>query len=267
MNIFLREMNANKKALIIWSICMILFVWMGMQKYEAFVGDGTNMANFSQMMDSMPKVLQTLWGISKFDITSPIGFFGIIYPFLLLMGGIHAGMLGAGIISKEERDKTVEFLMAKPVSRNKIMTAKIMAVLTNLIVFNIVTYITSFVILNQLSNNSFISSIILTMIGTFFVQVLFAIIGVGFAAMSKNYKKSGSMTVFILLGSYLLSAFIDMSDKFNILSVLTPFKYFDGKELLVDKTLNVGYTLLTLAIIICILVFSYRKYTKRDLNF
>ena len=34
------------------------------------------------------------------------------------------------MISKEERDKTVEFLMVKPVSRSSIITSKIMASLT-----------------------------------------------------------------------------------------------------------------------------------------
>lgn len=267
MNIYLREMNANKKSLIIWAICMILFVWMGMQKYQAFVGDGASLANLNQMMESMPKVLLTLWGISKFDITNAIGFFGILYPFLLLMAGIHAGMLGAGMVAKEERDKTVEFLMAKPVSRYKILTAKIMAILTHLVVFNIVTYLTSVVVLKSLTNESLFMPMLLSMIGTFFVQMLFAAIGVGFATMNKNYKKSGSMTVFILLGTYFVSTFIDMSDKFNFLGFLTPFKYFDATELLLDKTLNIGYTILTIIIITVITAFSYRKYAKRDLNF
>ena len=42
------------------------------------------------------------------------------------MATVHAAMLGADIISKEERDKTAEFLFVKPISRNKIIISKLL---------------------------------------------------------------------------------------------------------------------------------------------
>ncbi|MDD2377093.1 MAG: ABC transporter permease subunit [Clostridia bacterium] len=267
MNILLREMKANRKALIIWSLCMILFVLMGMQKYEGLVGSGANTADFTKMIDSMPKVIQTMWGISSLDITSPIGYYGILFPFLLLMAGIHSSMLGANIISKEERDKTIEFLMTKPVSRNTIITSKIMASLTNIVVFNIVTFVTTIIFLSSYTTDSILIKITLATIGMFFVQLLFMVIGIGMATMSKNYKKSGSTTVFILISCYFLSLIIDMTGKLDMLNFLTPFKYFDAKNFLVTDKLNVGYIVLSITIIIAILIPAYRKYNKRDFNF
>jgi ABC-2 type transport system permease protein len=266
MNIYLRELNANKKALIIWSICMILFVMMGMQKYEALTGNGTNMTAFNEMIDAMPKVIQTMWGISEIDITKPIGYFAVLFPFLLVMGGIHASMIGSNIISKEERDKTVEFLMTKPVSRKKIITIKLIASLTNILIFNVVIFITSLITLNSLTSEPILTQIILSAISMFFVQLLFMVIGLGMATMSKNYKKSGSITVSILLSTYFLSLIIDMTDKLEIFNLLTPFKYFDAKEFLTTNKLNIWYIILTIVIMMAILIPSYRKYNSRDLN-
>jgi ABC-2 type transport system permease protein len=240
---------------------------MGMQKYEALIGTGNDMTDFNRMIDSMPKVVQTMWGISELDISKPIGYFGVLFPFLLLMGGIHASMLGSNIISKEERDKTVEFLMVKPVSRNKIITSKMLASIFNILVFNVVTFITSTIILNKLSVESILSPIILAAIGMFLLQLLFMSIGIGMATMNRNYKKTGSITIGILLGTYFLSLIIDMSDKLEIFKFLTPFKYFDAKKFIITNTLNTGYVILTLVIIISILTLSYKRYTKRDLNF
>lgn len=267
MNIFLRELNANKKALIIWSVCMILFVMMGMQKYEALIASGSSVADFNTIMDSIPKMLQTMWGFSSFDILTPIGYFGILFPFLLLMGGIHASMLGSNIISKEERDKTIEFLMTKPVSRNKVITAKIMASLTNIVIFNIVTFVTTFITLNNLSTESLLTQVILSAIGMFLLQLLFMIIGIGIATMTGNYKKSGSITIFILLSTYFLSLIIDMTGKLEILNLLTPFKYFDAKYFLAENKLDITYVILNFVIILCILVPSYIKYNRKNFNF
>lgn len=266
MNIFLREMKANRKALIIWSISMILFVLMGMQKYQAFAGTGANTVDLNKMLETMPKMLQTMWGLSSFDVTTPIGYFGILFPFLLLMAGIHAGMLGANIISKEERDKTVEFLMAKPVSRNTIITAKVMAALINIVVFNIVTFVPTFILMSNLTTDSILTQVIISAVSMFLLQLLFMVIGIGIATMTKNYKKSASITTSILLGTYFLSLIIDMTGKLEMLNFLTPFKYFDAKDFLVTNKLNMGYTLLTFVIILAILIPSYIRYNRRDLN-
>jgi ABC-2 type transport system permease protein len=267
MNIYFREMKANRKSLIIWSICMILFMLMSMQKYAGLAGSGAAIGNFTAMLDTMPKALQALLGLSSLDITTPIGYYGVLFPFLLLIGGIHASMLGTNMISKEERDKTVEFLMAKPVSKSSIITSKIMASITNIVVVNVVTFISTIVFLRSYTTDPILTKIILATVGMIFVQLLFMVIGVGMATMSKNYKKSGSTTVFILLSCYFLSLIIDMSGKLEMLNFLSPFKYFDAKQFLISNKLNVGYIILTLAIMIVVLIPAYRKYNKRDFNF
>lgn len=63
-------------------------------------------------------------------------------------------MLGSGIISKEERDKTAEFLLVKPVSRAHIMTAKLLAALTLLAVFFLVTYASAYGILSYYTKDT-----------------------------------------------------------------------------------------------------------------
>jgi len=267
MNIYFREMKANRKSLIIWSICMVLFMFMSMQKYAGLAGSGADIGNFTAMLDTMPKALQALLGLSTLDITTPIGYYGVLFPFLLLIGGIHASMLAANMISKEEQLKTTEFLMTKPLSRNSIITSKIMASITNIVVINIVTFISTIVFLRSYTTDPILTKIILATIGMLFVQLLFMAIGVAMATMSKNHKKSGSATVFILLSCYFLSLIIDMSGKLDMLNFLTPFKYFTAKDFLISNKLDVGYIILTIAIMIAVLIPAYRKYNKRDLNF
>ena len=47
-----------------------------------------------------------------------------MFTYFVLMVSISAAMWGSDIISKEERDKTVEFALTLPVTRGRVVTAK-----------------------------------------------------------------------------------------------------------------------------------------------
>ena len=63
MNIFLRELKANRKALIIWSVCMFFLVVSGMAKYTAYSSGGQSNEVFSKM----PYTVKALLGMGSFD--------------------------------------------------------------------------------------------------------------------------------------------------------------------------------------------------------
>jgi ABC-2 type transport system permease protein len=266
MNIYIRELKAHRKSIIIWSIAMILFVIMGMQKFSTLVGGNGGSDEMMKLIDSMPSFLKAMWGVSSFDLTKATGYFGVLFSYLVLMSGVHASMLGSSIIYKEERDKTVEFLMVKPVSRKTIVTSKMLASLTNIVIFNLVTFITSIFVLKGFTNEPIFSIIILSMIAMFFIQIIFLVMGSCAALIMKKPKRAGMITLFILIGAFFLSLIIDMSDKLEILKVLTPFKYFDAKEFFMSKQLSISFIVFTLIISTILMIKSYKQYEKRDLN-
>ncbi|KJS86413.1 MAG: ABC transporter, partial [Peptococcaceae bacterium BICA1-8] len=124
MNVFIREMKSNRKSLIIWCIGIFLLIASSMGKYAGLSASGQSM---NELLAQMPKSFQAIMGIGTFDLSTPIGYYGVLFAYLVVMATIHATMLGANIISKEEREKTAEFLFAKPVSRNRIITSKLLA--------------------------------------------------------------------------------------------------------------------------------------------
>jgi ABC-2 type transport system permease protein len=266
MNIYLRELKAHRKSIVIWSIAMVFFVIMGMQKYSSLSGGNGGTDEMMQLINSMPSFLKAMWGVSSLDLTKATGYFGLLFSYLALMGGVYASMLGSSIIYKEERDKTVEFLMVKPVSRRKIVLSKMLAALTNIIIFNLATFITSFFVLKGFTDEPIFKIIILSMISMLFIQLIFLVIGSGTALIMKKPKRAGMITLFILIGAFFLSLIIDMSDKLEILKVLTPFKYFDAKEFFMSKQLSISFIVFTLIISTILMIKSYKQYEKRDLN-
>jgi ABC-2 type transport system permease protein len=261
MNIFIRELKQNRKSIIIWSIAMILFIVMGMQKYSSMTVVGGDA--FLGLIDKMPNFLKVMWGLDKLDITSAIGYFGILFSYLLLMSTIHSSMLGATIVYKEERDKTAEFLMTKPISRSRVLSFKIVSAITNILIFNIVTFIASYFTLKGFTTEPILNQLILSMLSMFIIQLLFLMIGVFIASIRP--KKSNIIAMGIMMSLFFLGIIIDLSEKLTAFKFLSPFKYFEPKDFYLTHTLNIWYILLSLGIVILLGMFSYKNYKKRDL--
>jgi ABC-2 type transport system permease protein len=264
MNLFKREMRANRKSLIIWSIGVIFMVAAGMGKYSSLEGTGQSM---NALMADMPKSLQAIMGTGSLNLSTPIGYYGVLFLYLAVMGAIHAAMLGSNIIAKEERDKTVEFLLVKPVSRTRMITSKLIAALVNILIFNIVTFATSLGMVQKYAEGENVTGdISLLMAGMFILQLIFLLIGTAIAASFKNAKKATSLATGILLILFILSIAIDMNEKLDGLKFLTPFKYYDAKIVLQEGGFEPLYLAFSALLLIGLTIVTYMFYGKRDMN-
>ncbi|MDP4145155.1 MAG: ABC transporter permease subunit [Bacillota bacterium] len=262
MNIFFRELKANRKALIIWSICMFLFVLSGMGKYTAYSSGANN-----EVFNKMPQTMKALLGIGAFDVTQMSGFFAFLYPYIAVTTAIHAVLLGSSIIAKEERGKTTEFLMVKPVSRTSILTAKFFAALVNVIIINLVTLGSSIVMVNAYNKGKDITGeIIMFFVSMFIIQLIFLSLGTLLSALIRDPKVSGSLSTAILFGAYVISKITDLTDKVNVLNLLSPFKYFSYEDIVNGKGLSLGIVFLSILLMVAFSASTYYFYQKRDLK-
>jgi ABC-2 type transport system permease protein len=264
MNLFLREMKASRKSLIGWCIAILIMVYAGMSKYGGLSGSSQSL---DELMKSMPKSLQAVFGVGTVDLSTAIGYFSILYLYLVLMGTIHALMLGANILSKEERDRTAEFLMTKPISRARIITLKLVAAIVNITVFNLVTLVSSIqAVAYYHDGEPVVKEIVLMMAGLYLLQWIFLSLGMGIAAVSNRPKMSVSLGTGLLLFTFILSIVIDLNSKLDCLKYITPFKYFEGDIILEEKALDPVFIVLSGVIIALCISITYIFYTKRDLN-
>jgi ABC-2 type transport system permease protein len=265
MNIFIREMRAHRKALIIWAFGIVFMVAAGMGKYEMYTANGGQ--NIKEIFSKLPKSLLTVLGMGSLDVTTASGYFGMLYFYLLLMAVIHAVMFGADVISKEERDKTSEFLFVKPASRNRIITSKLLAALVNIVIFNIITLISSIALMAKYNKGKSVTGdIIILMAGMFLLQLLFLAVGAGLAALTKNPKSATGGGTGIVLITYILSIIVGLNDKLVNLKYLTPFKYFEASDLITRGRLDPVFIILSVLIIVVFISLTYVFYDKRDLN-
>ena len=135
MTIVKHELRQGKMPFLIWTgsigallaICVFLFPEM---KGEL---DGV-----SEMFASMGS-FTTAFGMDRLSFGTLVGYYAIECGNVLGLGGaFYAALCAVGILSKEEKDRTAEFLLTHPVSRVRIITEKLIAVFIQITAMNLI---------------------------------------------------------------------------------------------------------------------------------
>ena len=264
MTIFLRELKAHRLGLFFWCLGMVALVASGMGKFAAYKAAGQSVA---ALMADLPKMVLVVFGMSGFDLSKASGFYGVLFLYIALMGAVHAALLGANLISKEERDRTSEFLFAKPIRRSSVLTSKLLAGLVNIVVLNLATSISSYYFVGYFGKGESVNAdITLMMAGLFFLQIIFFSIGALVAGVVHKPKSAPSISTSIMFLTFLVFYLVNLNDKLDVLKYLTPFKYFDAAVLMANGRLDPVYVVLS-ALIVGVAVFgAYHFYSGRDLT-
>ncbi|MBT3240044.1 MAG: ABC transporter permease subunit [Chloroflexi bacterium] len=263
MNIFKRELRANFKSLLIWSGILILFSIMGIGEFSAYYEN----PDIIEVFENFPPAFLEAANINTLNITTIIGFFGVMFGYYALIVSVFAIMLGADIISKEERDKTAEFALVYPITRAKIVTGKIFAAIVNCIVINLVTWAGVLLLSARFEpDQKFFEFLQLSIIAFFMLEIIFLALGILLGCALKHYKRANSLAVSIVLGTYILSILSGLSDKLEFLKYFTPFNYFSPLEMSNNMAFDTVFLWLSAVITIVAIGLAYLAYAKRDIN-
>ena len=263
MNIYKHELKANYKIALIWIITLCGIVAMIMAFFSMMKSE---MKLFVKMMDSFPPVMKAMMGIVVENFNTSIGYYTFAFTYTLLFGAIQAMNLGIGIVSKEERERTADFLLTKPVSRVRILTLKLLSALTIFVMTNVVYSAVSAVFVVSMSDGNFaLTEFILINASLFFSQLIFFSIGLIISVLAKKIKTVLPVSLGLVFAFFAISAFAVTSadDK---LRYVTPFQYFKTEAILAQGKYETIYIVLGLAIIVAALIASYTIFKRRDIH-
>lgn len=264
MNIFLRELKVHRLPLLFWSLGMVMLIGSGMAKFAAYETAGQSV---EQIMATLPRAILVVFGISGFDLETASGFFGVLFLYIAVMASVHAALLGSTLIAKEERDRTSEFLHSKPISRDRVLTGKMLAGLVLVVILNLVTTVSSFVFVGNFAKDEpFEREVVVLMAGLLFLQLIFFAIGAAVAGVSRRPKAAASRATSVMFLTFLMYYLVNLNEDLGFLRYLSPFKYFDAATLMTDGALNPLFVVLSVVIIAAAVVGTYRFYSARDLT-
>ena len=134
MIILIRELARNRNAFLIWTLVMVISSVFLMTFFPTVSAQSEQLDN---LMSQYPEDLVKTFNFDRLSMSDPMGFYGTeTYIFITLFGSIYSMLLFISLLSREESEKTAEFLLAKPVTRNFIISFKSLAALIYITMFN-----------------------------------------------------------------------------------------------------------------------------------
>ncbi|MFE0506188.1 ABC transporter permease subunit [Peribacillus butanolivorans] len=263
MNIFMHELKAYQKSTIIWSLSLIVIIVIFMSMYSSFAEDAED---FKKVLENYPAAIRNALGFDQENFFTIIGFYSFPLSFITLCAAIQAMNLGTSIVSKEVLVKTADFLLTKPVTRTKILTAKLLAAFVSIVMTNIVYFAAaSFVALQVKTDEFSLKIFFLLSLTIFFIQLLFLALGIIISVIVQRIKSVLTVSLATVFVFYFVGMFSDTTGD-EVKRYISPFKYFDAAYIIKHSSYEATFLIVGAVIIILAIAASYVVYNKKDIH-
>ncbi|MCI6731643.1 MAG: ABC transporter permease [Lachnospiraceae bacterium] len=235
------------------AICIFLFPEMKGQ-----------MDNVSDVFSSMGS-FTAAFGMDQLNFGTLIGFYAVECGNILGLGGaFYAALSAAGMLSKEEKEKTAEFLLTHPVSRKRVLTEKLIALLIQITAINLIFYALSVGSIAAIGEEIPWKEISLLHLAYYLLQLELAGICFGISAFLRKGSAGAGLGIAAMM--YFLNLIANIADVASFLKYITPFGYCEGADIISNGSLDI--TLVAIGAVIGIggIIIAYLKYTKKDIH-
>lgn len=261
MTIVRHELRQSKISFLIWTasigfllaVCVFLYPEMK-EEMDDISGIFSSMGSFT-----------AAFGMDRLNFGTLMGYYAIECGNVLGLGGaFYAALCAVGMLSKEEKDRTAEFLLTHPVSRLHIITEKLIAVLIQVTAMNLIIYAISAVSMAAIGEDIPWTEISLLHLAYYILQIELSCICFGISAFMR--KGSTGIGLGIAAIMYFLNLIANISESADFLKYITPFGYCDGADIIESGSLDGTLTAIGLAVTAIGIIAAYIKYTKKDIQ-
>lgn len=261
MAVYKKELRQSLQSWGIWTgavalmmvVCVALFPEMK-DEMEGVSSIFANMGGFT-----------AAFGMDKLNFGEFMGFYGIECGNVLgIGGGFFAALTGITVLSKEEKDRTAEFLLTHPVSRRRIVTGKLVAVFVQIVVMNVIVYVISVGSIAMVGEEIPWKELNLFHLAYFLLQSELAGICFGISAFMRKGSVGAGLGIAAMM--YFLNLVANITESAEFLKYITPFGYCEGADIVADGCLDGGLVVVGLVFGAIGIAVAYQQYCRKDIT-
>ena len=261
MTILRHELRRSRVPFWIWTgaigfllaVCIFLFPEM---KGE--------MEGVSEVFSSMG-AFTAAFGMDRLNFGTLNGYYAIECGNVLGLGGaFFAALLAAGMLCKEEKERTAEFLLTHPVSRARIVTEKLLAVLLLITVMNLIIYALAVGSILAIGEDVPWRELNLQHLAYWLLQLELAGICFGVSAFLRRGSAGVGLGIAAML--YFMNLIANITESAAFLKDITPFGYCDGAEIVSSGSLDCKRLAIGAIFFAVGVAAAYWKYTRKDIH-
>lgn len=261
MTLTKHELKQGRTALVIWTASIAFLMVICILMFPEMKGE---MDDVSDMFASMGSFTEA-FGMDRINFGTLLGFYAVECGNILGLGGaFFASLIAITVLAKEEKERTAEFLLTHPVSRVRIVTEKLTAVLIQIVLINAVIWALSAASIAIIGEEIPWKELNLMHLSYFLLQIELAGICFGLSA----FLRRGGLGIGLGLATvmYFLNIVANISDSAEFLKYITPFGYTEGADIVANGSLDTAMVLLGMAYTAIGIAAAYWKYCKKDIQ-
>lgn len=264
LDIFTFEVRRNLKIYSIWTFVWILIILGLLPFYDTFSSGSTD---FGEIFQQLPDAFKVAFNINENTLSSITGYINTeMIEILILSASIFGVFVGVRSIGKEISNKSIHFLISKPVGRNSLYYAKFFNHLTLTIISNSIIFL--FLSLSvQIFTDSTVpyeyinwAFIIISLYQLFYLSLGFTLgvliddgpaIGVG---------------VLIVVATFMINIISKLSSDMQFLRFITPYNYLELTPLLNGEQISTDEKQFIFFVSVIILIVGAMIFYRKDID-
>ena len=264
INLLKNDLRKDLKVFLIISLALTGFFCITLLMYSSMKD---SMMAVTELYSSLSPAIMEALNFHDGQWNSVLGFYSTYYVYYIpMMAGAFSIYLGASVLSREEQNKTAEFLLAKPIGRSQVISSKLVEL------FIYITLINMMVWLNGILWTGFISGFaetfneisIMHLYGLF-ICYFFGALGFLITVLMKRGKAIVGPAIGIVMFMYMLDMILRITDKAQFLLYLTPFKYMNIDVLTADYQMEWWRPGILAGASLIMVTGSYFYYRRKDI--
>ena len=255
------ELNQGMKTFWIWTSSIAFMVAICVFMFPEMTGE---MDSMTQMFSSMGS-LTTAFGMDQINFGSLIGFYAIEAGSIIGLGGaFYTALISVGVLAKEEKDRTSEFLLSHPVTRVQVISEKLVATVAQVLAMNVVVFLISIGSIAVIGETIPWKEISLLHLAFVLMQIEIAGICFGISAFIKRGSLGIGLGIAILM--YFLNLVANIAEGSKFLKFFSAFSISEGADIVSSGKLEMKYVFVGMTVAIIGIITGYIKYSRKDIS-
>jgi ABC-2 type transport system permease protein len=266
-DVILWELNRRRLALFWWSLGSVILSIVIMMLYPS-IRDQAQQLN--QVINQLPGGLRGLktGGQDVVNVADPIAFLNsqLFYATLPILWIILAITRGANLLGREEQTKTLELVLARPMSRSTLLLAKSICLVAEFAVVAGLTLLAVLIVAPLVGLHVGAGHLVLATAYTGLFSLSFGLIAFALQAASFLTRKAATaIAVLASFGGYLLASLSGLTDWLKTPAKLAPFHYFNPEAIMRGQAVT-GLNTYLVGILLACAVVAYLGFRRRDIS-
>lgn len=246
-----------------WCLGLLFYIFLTLVFYPTIHDQS---AQLNKSLDQIPQTAKQLFTDTN-NLFSPVGYlssqlFYLLQPLLLSILAINLGM---SLVGKEEKDNTIEMLLARPLSRGQLLFGKATAGLLILVFATGLSALFIALMSKAVGLAVPIPSILATGAAVGLLALSFGAVAFMLTALGRAGRAASiGISAIVALGGYILVSLAPSVSWLRWPAKVFPFNYYHSAELLTGQY-NWANVIYFIALTAGCLVVAWLAFRRRDL--